>query len=234
MIEEKIKTYEDQIDDIKSDDAESFEKLLRKMRYHLHENHYWILDVKRKLIDIYGNKDGYQLHTLPHVSQVFNETNPETGFELQDLLERKREFCEHLLSVAAKVCPGPSEMKGYLLWELFTVKNRMNQSQWIRMKISTQSYLDELIRLQDIVKEVVSIFGPIRLKSDEGQTGLKAKQEYQEIRKMVKQLTIQCQSMKASVNPNRLSTISTRSTESNSLEKSLSRLLADFPKAAAI
>ena len=68
IIEIKIKNFEDQIDDIKADDAESFEKLLRKMRYHLHENHYWILDVKRKLIDIYGNKEGFQLHTLPQVS----------------------------------------------------------------------------------------------------------------------------------------------------------------------
>ena len=71
VIEMKIKTFEDQIDDIKGDDAESYEKLLRKMRYHLHENHYWILDVKRRLIDIYGNKEGYQLHTLPQVGLSF-------------------------------------------------------------------------------------------------------------------------------------------------------------------
>ena len=72
VIEMKIKTFEDQIDDIKGDDAESYEKLLRKMRYHLHENHYWILDVKRRLIDIYGNKEGYQLHTLPQVGLSFS------------------------------------------------------------------------------------------------------------------------------------------------------------------
>ena len=32
-----------------------------------HENHYWILDVKRRLIDIYGNKDGFELYKLPKV-----------------------------------------------------------------------------------------------------------------------------------------------------------------------
>ena len=77
-------------------------------------------------------------------------------------MERKREFCEHLLSVTTKISPGASELRGYLLWELFTVKHRVNQSAWIRMKISTHAYLDELIRLRDIVKEVVAIFGPIR------------------------------------------------------------------------
>lgn len=217
VIEMKIKTFEDQIDDIKGDDAESYEKLLRKMRYHLHENHYWILDVKRRLIDIYGNKEGYQLHTLP-----------------QELLDRKREFCEHLLSVTTKLSPGASELRGYLLWELFTVKNRVNQSAWIRMKISTPCYLDELIRLEAIVKEVVAIFGPIRTKSDEGQTGLKAKKEYREMQEQIKQLSMQCQK-NAVTNANRLSSISvsTRHTE-NTLENTLSKLLRDFPKAAVI
>ena len=39
-----------------------------------HENHYWILDVKRRLIDIYGNKDGFELYKLPKVGilSVFN------------------------------------------------------------------------------------------------------------------------------------------------------------------
>lgn len=31
---------------------------------------------------------------------------------MQETLERKIEFCEHLLSMAAKLCPGDSEMHG--------------------------------------------------------------------------------------------------------------------------
>ena len=66
-IDEKVKKFEHEIDEISSKDAESYEKILRRMRYHLHENHYWILDVKRRLIDIYGNKEGYLLHNMPMV-----------------------------------------------------------------------------------------------------------------------------------------------------------------------
>ena len=75
-IDEKVKKFENEIDEIAArpssqftniQDAEDFEKLLRRMRYHLHENHYWILDVKRRLIDIYGNKEGYLLHNMPMV-----------------------------------------------------------------------------------------------------------------------------------------------------------------------
>ena len=36
-----------------------------------HENHYWILDVKRRLIDIYGNKDGFELYKLPKVGILY-------------------------------------------------------------------------------------------------------------------------------------------------------------------
>ena len=70
-IDEKIKKFENEIDDISSKDADSYEKLLRRLRYHLHENHYWILDVKRRLIDIYGNKEGYELHNIPMVSKIY-------------------------------------------------------------------------------------------------------------------------------------------------------------------
>jgi hypothetical protein len=64
-----VKKFESDIDDISSGNAEDLEKLLRRMRYFLHENHHWILDVKRKLIDIYGNKPGFELYKLPKVSR---------------------------------------------------------------------------------------------------------------------------------------------------------------------
>ena len=63
----KVAKFEAEIDDIKSSEPEEFEKLLRRMRYSLHENHYWILDVKRRLIDIYGNREGFELYKLPKV-----------------------------------------------------------------------------------------------------------------------------------------------------------------------
>merc|ERR1712223_65846 len=120
-IDEKIKKFENEIDDICSKDADSYEKLLRRLRYHVHENHYWILDVKRRLIDIYGNKEGYELHNIP-----------------MELLEKKIEYCNHLLSIASKLCPGPSEMRAYLLWELQGAQMRLVQYNWILLKIVRQ------------------------------------------------------------------------------------------------
>ena len=65
-VQEKLKKWEDEMDAIDSDKPEELEKLLRRMRYSLHENHYWILDVKRRLINIYGSIDRAK---LPKVRQ---------------------------------------------------------------------------------------------------------------------------------------------------------------------
>ena len=95
---------------------------------------------------------------------------------VQELLERKADYCDHLLSVATKLCPGPSEMRGYLLWERHGVRLRLAQWEWIRMKIGTPTYLDRLRSSMSDLKEIIAILGPIRINSDEGQMGMKAKQ----------------------------------------------------------
>jgi hypothetical protein len=45
--------------------------------------------------DIYGHKPGYEANKLS-----------------REVLERKGEYCDHLLSLAARLSPGESEMKG--------------------------------------------------------------------------------------------------------------------------
>jgi len=67
-VKEKVGRFEQEMDSLAADDAPELERLLRRMRYALHENHYWVLEVKRKLIEIYGKKAGYELYKLPNVS----------------------------------------------------------------------------------------------------------------------------------------------------------------------
>ena len=95
IIQEKLAKYEDEIEDVASTEPEKFELLLRKMRYSLHENHYLITDVKRRLIDIYGHKEGFEYDKLS-----------------KTLLEKKSDYCDHLLLLAATLSPGKSELRG--------------------------------------------------------------------------------------------------------------------------
>lgn len=110
---------------------------------------------------------------------------------MQETLERKIEFCDHLLEVASKLCPGSSEMRGYVLFEANGAKLRLIQWKWIRMRITTPQYIEELQKLETRAREVVDIFGQIRLDSVEGQMGLKAREDVRQVSALVQQLSRQ-------------------------------------------
>ena len=80
-------------------------------------------------------------------------------------------------------------MRGYLLWEYFGASFRLAQWHWIRMKITTPTYLEMLIKLKTDLEEIILILGPIRKDSDEGQMGLKARNEMKSLRKTIDDLS---------------------------------------------
>ena len=49
-VSDRLEKLETEIDQAGSEEPDKLENLLRRMRYMLHENHYLITDVKRKLI----------------------------------------------------------------------------------------------------------------------------------------------------------------------------------------
>ena len=81
----------------------------------------------------------------------------------QDQLEKKIEYCDHLLMIADVLTPGPSEMRGYLLWQSHTARMRLAQWKWIRMRTNTAQYLAELnsltSRLDEVSLEIIDIVG---------------------------------------------------------------------------
>ena len=106
-------------------------------------------------------------------------------------MEKKVDYCNHLLKMAKSLCPGPSEMRGYLLWECVGARLRLAQWHWIRMKITTPDYLEQLIEIKADLKEVAHILGPIRKDSDEGQMGIKAKAELKTLSKLIDEMSEQ-------------------------------------------
>ena len=116
----------------------------------------------------------------------------------QELLEKKVDYCRHLLKVARTLCPGPSEMRGYLLWECVGARLRLAQWHWIRMKITTPIYLEQLLEIKADLSEVASILGPIRKDSDEGQMGIKAIAELKTLSKLIEEMSQQTYKSSAS------------------------------------
>jgi len=119
------------------------------------------------------------------------------GFEYAKLsktqLEKKSDYCDHLLSLAAKLSPGHSELRGYLLWERHGAQLRLAQWDWLRMKCTTLQYINSLKVLCDSLREIIVILGPIRIDSDEGANGLKAKNELETLMEQLEKLEKQTQ-----------------------------------------
>ena len=82
-------------------------------------------------------------------------------------------------------------MRGYLLFESHGARLRLTQWKWIRMRITTNQYLEQLDILISRLEEVVSIMGPIRIDSDEGQMGCKARDELRQLRQLKESLSKQ-------------------------------------------
>ena len=51
---------------------------------------------------------------------------------------------------------------GYLLFESIGARQRLAQWKWIRMRITTAQYIDELKKLEEGARTVVDVFGQIR------------------------------------------------------------------------
>jgi len=155
-VSERLSKFEKEIDSVEPDQPEGLEAVLRKMRYCLHENHYLITDCKRRLIDLWGHSQDWDYSKLT-----------------KQQLEKKSDYCDHLLGLAAKLSPGHSELRGYLLWERHGAQLRLAQWDWLRMKCTTLQYIHSLKVLCENLREIIVILGPIRVDSDEGANGLK-------------------------------------------------------------
>ena len=62
-----------------------------------HKNHYFILETKRRVIEAISQMDGYR-----------------EGKVGEGYMERKVEYCRHMLEVQGRVCPGLSELRVYI------------------------------------------------------------------------------------------------------------------------
>ena len=84
-----------EIDTTPDTQPEHLEAIIRRLSEQFHENHYLICDCKRRLIDIYGHEEGFELENLT-----------------EEVLEQKINYCDKLLHLGSILSPGKSELRG--------------------------------------------------------------------------------------------------------------------------
>ena len=91
----KLAKFEEEIEMVKLSEPQKYEQLLQDLHLCVHKNHYLISDLMRRLIDIYGHEEGFEYDKLS-----------------KEVLEKKSEYCKHLIELAQKLSPGKSELRG--------------------------------------------------------------------------------------------------------------------------
>ena len=153
QVRDALNTHWQMIEDVTKDDNQGLLEVLEKLSKIFHENHYYILEVKRRFI--------------------------ENVMDYEDLastvLERKIQFCQDHLKVQAAVAPGLSEYRAYISWHLaeplyWTVSEKYEEN-----LISREELLASMEEVTKHLLVVIQIWGPFRRRSSEWVVAEKAR-----------------------------------------------------------
>lgn len=103
------------------DTVHHYERVLHQFSTMLHPHHYQVIEIKEKLAQILGNFAPYTLHSMP-----------------RHLKERKRQLCQDVLDVIARVDPGFTKTRGLMLSE-------MNKVNLILAKEDLSKSMDDIV-----------------------------------------------------------------------------------------
>lgn len=95
-----LSNIEEEVDGLllsKETTVEQVEALIEKLKQFVHPNHYHLFALKHSLIQLYGNKNGYQLHELS-----------------LELLEKKIEMCNELMAIVNTIDPHAIRLSLYI------------------------------------------------------------------------------------------------------------------------
>ncbi|CAG7726755.1 unnamed protein product [Allacma fusca] len=124
----------------KRGDADAEEDFLRKYSKVLAKNHFYLLEIKVELAQLYGRTAGEPLPMLPP----------------QKLL-RKKVLCEELLKVFNIIVPGFNRLRALILYEYQAAIATLSKLKHSIGDISTKAHIDDLARCKQLITEVVQV-----------------------------------------------------------------------------
>ena len=153
QVREALNTHWQIIEDITKDDNQGLLEVLEKLSKLFHENHYYILEVKRRFM--------------------------ENVVDYEDLacavLEKKIQFCADHLKVQAVVAPGLSEYRAYISWHLAEPLYWTAREKYDNNLVTKQELLTSMEEVTKHLLVVIQIWGPFRRRSSEWVVAEKAR-----------------------------------------------------------
>ena len=120
-VKQAINNYWDLMEKTPTYDVKALLQLLPKLLRVFDENHYYPLEVKRRIIENIGEAKGYEYEDLAEA-----------------WLEKKVNFCRDHLKVQRKLAPGLSEYRAYISYHLAEPLYWLAKKQYIEKKCSSE------------------------------------------------------------------------------------------------
>ena len=132
--------------------------VLHKLLRVFDENHYYPLEVKRRIIENIGETKGYEYEDLAEA-----------------WLEKKVNFCRDHLKVQKMLAPGLSEYRAYISNHIAEPLYWLAKKRYLAKKCSSQDLNKTMEEVAQHLLLVVQIWGRYRKRSTESFTAEKAK-----------------------------------------------------------
>jgi len=149
----------DLIEETPKFDVKALLAVLHNLLKTFDENHYYPLEVKRRIIENIGETKGYEYDGLAEA-----------------WLEKKVNFCRDHLKVQRKLAPGLSEYRAYISNHIAEPLYWLAKKRYLEKKSSSQDLTNTMEEVAQQLLLVIQIWGPYRRRSQERIAAEKAKE----------------------------------------------------------
>jgi len=159
FVKEALNNNWDLIEETAKYDIKALLELLHKLLKVFDENHYYPLEVKRRIIENIGETKDYEYEDLA-----------------ETWLEKKINFCKDHLKVQKKLAPGLSEYRAYISNHIAEPLYWWAKKRYVEKKCSSADLMKTMEEVAQHLMLVIQIWGPFRKRSSERLTAEKAKE----------------------------------------------------------
>ena len=135
----------DMMEQVEKEDIFSLFEILESLKQDFHENHYYVLETKRRIME-----------NIVDYEDLAN-----------DLLEKKVTYCRDHLKVQKRIAPGLSEYRANISWHLAEPLYWLTKDRFVQRQITSEELVSTMEEVASHLLMVIQIWGPFRRRSSE-------------------------------------------------------------------
>lgn len=163
-VEDLIEKIGKELVELKRGSIKQCERFLKKYEDVLHPHHFYMIDVKLALCQMYGHLEGQKLIDLT-----------------DDELNAKESLCLELLKLVDVLSPGMNRLRGVILYELQAVFSVRSRKTYLANDISKQELISHVKIVRKMLQEAGTIFSWESEETEEGRLAQITKMELNDV-----------------------------------------------------